>query len=155
MVRFGPRYGQLLAEDARGVAHNWDNVVMDQESRVGGAVLRHMAQSGDTIYIWGYRPNLVVYSGLPIASQLWDSQPVTMVPADRHLGRTEVLNADWARQYQEQLVQTRPTFIVDGLSAYNPGLDIHKFPRLADWLKQYCESGQPGPGLTIYRRCER
>jgi hypothetical protein len=154
-VRFGPRYAQLLSEATRGVPHTWDNVVMDQESQAGAQVLRQLARPGDTVYIWGYRPNVVVYSGLPIASQLWDSQPVTMVPADRHLGRTEVLDDTWAQQHQDQLAQTRPTFLIDGLSAYNPRLDIHNFPRLQTWLALYCPAAKPAPGLTIYQLCQR
>jgi hypothetical protein len=154
-ARFGPRYAQLLTEDARGVAHDWDNVVMDNESRTAAAALTQLTRPGDTLYVWGYRPNVVVYSGLPVASQLWDSQPVTMVPADRHLGNDQPLNLDWARQHQDQLAQSRPTFIIDGLSAYNPRLDIHNFPRLESWLAQYCPAGKPSPGITIYQLCGR
>lgn len=153
--RFGPRYAQLLADDARGIEHNWGDIAMDRESQAGAALIRQLAQPGDSIYVWGYRPNVVVYTGLPIASQLWDSQPVTMVPADRHLGRNEVLDADWARQHQDELARTRPTFIVDGLSAYNRTLDIHNFPRLKDWIALYCPAGTPSPGMTIYKLCQR
>ena len=131
------------------------NAVTNDESRAAASALKQLIHAGDTLYVWGYRPNIVVYSGLPIASQLWDSQPVTMVPADRHLGNDQPLNPDWARQHQDQLAQTRPSFIIDGLSAYNPKLDIHTFPRLQPWLMQYCPAGKPSPGITIYQLCGR
>ncbi len=151
--RFGPRYIQLLTDDAQGREHNWGDAAMDRESRAGAAIVRQLAQPGDSIYIWGYRPNVVVYTGLPIASKIWDSQPVTMVPADRHLARNEVLDASWALEHQDELARTRPTFIVDGLSAYNPALDIRSFPRLAEWFANYCKVGEAQPGLTVYRKC--
>ena len=150
-ARFGQRYVELLAAGPQ----DWGDVAMDRESRTASDALKQLAKPGDTLYIWGYRPNIVAYTGLPIAAQLWDSQPVTMVPADRHLGRNDVLDAEWAHQHQDQLAQTRPTFIVDGLSAYNPSLDIHNFPRLQAWLALYCPAARPAPGITIYRLCER
>lgn len=45
-----------------------------------------------------------------------------------------------------------PAFVVDGLSEYNPRLDIHAYPELAAWLKQYCETGRAGATI-VYRRC--
>jgi glycine/serine hydroxymethyltransferase len=76
-----------------------------------------------------------------------------MVPADRHLGSDEALDPDWARENQQKLIGIRPTFIVDGLSAYNPQLDIHKFPELAEWLTHYCDAGSPGRGIKLYKLC--
>jgi hypothetical protein len=155
VVRFGPRYAQLLRDDIRQEPHQWSDITMDLESRSAAVSLSAQAQPGDTIFIWGYRPNVVAYSRLPVAAQLWDSQPITTVPADRHLGDATPLDEVWARQNQEKLIQTKPTFIVDGLSAYNPALDIRKFPKLAEWLEQhYCNAGSSGRGIKLYNRCK-
>jgi hypothetical protein len=155
VVRFGPRYADLLRDDIRQEPHQWSDISMDLESRGAGIALNAMKQRGDTIFVWGYRPNVVAYSRLPVAGQLWDSQPVTMVSADRHLGSAEPLDPEWARENQEKLIRTQPTFIVDGLSSYNPDLDIHKFPRVAEWLDQhYCNAGSSGRGIKLYNRCK-
>jgi hypothetical protein len=147
-ARFGPRYALLLA----GRSEDWRDTFMDRESRRVAALLGALARPGDTLFIWGYRPNIVAYTRLPIAGQLWESQPVTMVPADRHLGAATPLDAAWARRNQQQLARTAPTFIIDGLSAYNPQLELKKFPLLETWFRGYCEVARSG-GSTIYRRC--
>jgi hypothetical protein len=154
LVRFGPRYVTLALEDVHGVAHRWQDVAMDQESREAARVLSSMAKPGDTLFIWGYRPNLIAYTRLPIGARLWDSQPLTGVPADRHLSSAQPVDADWARKNREELTQSRPTWIADGLSAYNPVLDIHNYPDLSVWLRQYCATAKVG-GVTLYRLCSR
>jgi hypothetical protein len=155
-VRFGPRYAELLRDDIRHEPHQWRDITLDLESRSAGEVLRAMAKPGDTVFVWGYRPNVVAYSRLPVAGQLWDSQPLTTIPADRHLSaaQAEPLDLEWGRENQEKAIQSKPTFIVDGLSAYNPNLDIRKFPRLAEWFAHYCNAGSAGRGITIYDRCK-
>ena len=154
LVRFMPRYAQLLAEDWRGEAHDWRDATMDRESRDGAKIVEALARPGDTIFIWGYRPNVVVYTRLPIVGPMWESQPVTGVPADRHLSVEVPLDAAWAASNQDLLLRTKPTFVVDGLSSYNLELDIHKFPRVGEWMKQYCNVGSAGRGMTVYRLCQ-
>jgi hypothetical protein len=61
---------------------------------------------------------------------------------------------EWAAENRRQLVQTSPVFLVDGLSAYNPQLDIHNYPELASWLRAYCQAGRAG-ATTVYRLCTR
>jgi hypothetical protein len=155
VIRFGPRYGTLLAEDFRGVPHEWRDAALDRESREGASIVNRLAKPNDTIYIWGYRPNVVAYTRLPIAGQLWDSQPITLIPADRHFNFHASLDPAWAAEHQQELIRTAPTFIVDGLSMYNPDLDIHRFPALTEWFARYCEVGKAGRGMIIYRLCER
>ena len=125
---------------------------MDQESAEADRLLRGSARRGDTLFIWGYRPNIAVYSGLPAASRFWDSQPITGVPADRHLSDATPVAGDLARRNRLELVKSSPSFVVDGLSAYNPTLDIHKYPDLAEWFARYCEVGRAGL-IVIHQRC--
>jgi hypothetical protein len=154
LVRFGPRYITLAQEDLHGIAHRWQDVAMDQESREAARVLSKMAGAGDTIFIWGYRPNLIAYTRLPVGARFWDSQPLTGVPADRHLTSAQPVDAGWARRNRVALIQSRPAWIADGLSAFNPALDIHNYPDLSVWLNQYCEAARAGR-ITLYRLCSR
>jgi hypothetical protein len=153
-VRFGPRYAVLAREDLAGVPHAWKDVAMDRESRRAARIVEAAARPGDTIFIWGYRPDIVAYTRLPVAGRFWDSQPVTGVPADRHLTDSRPVDAGLARRNRQELIRTRPSFLVDGLSSYNPGLDIHRYPDLASWLAHYCVLGQAG-ATTVYRLCGR
>jgi len=152
VIRFGPRYFLLAADDLAGRPHAWRDVALDEESRQASALIRTSAREGDTIFIWGYRPNLVVYTRLPVASRMWESQPLTGVPADRHLRDSVSVDVDWARQNRAELLRSSPSIIVDGLGAYNPRLDIAAYPDLAAWFKRYCLAGRAG--LTaVYRLC--
>jgi hypothetical protein len=154
VVRFGPRYFQLIAETAFAAgAHDWVDVHLDQESRAAAARIRALARPGDTIFIWGYRPNVVVYTRLPVDSRFWESQPLTGVPADRHLAESKPLDAARAEANRREFVKTSPAIVVDGLSRYNPALDIRSLPEMADWMRQYCRQAEEG-GTVIYRRCD-
>ena len=98
LLRFGPRYVTLAREDVRGIVHGWQDVAMDQESREAARLLSSMARPGDTIFIWGYRPNLIAYTRLSVGARVWDSQPLTGVPADRHLTSDQSVAPEWARR---------------------------------------------------------
>jgi len=156
MIRFGPRYFQLAADDLASRPHAWRDVALDQESRQVAERVRALKREGDTIFIWGYRPNVVVYTRLPVASRMWESQPLTGVPADRHLRDSRSVDPEWARRNRAELVRSSPSItpsiIVDGLSAYNAGLDLAGYSDLADWFKRYCLAGRVG-GTAVYRLC--
>jgi hypothetical protein len=152
-IRFGPRYTELMREDLSGIRHTWGDAAMDRESRAAAKIVLAMARPGDTIFVWGYRPNVIAYTRLPVAGRLWDSQPVTGVPADRHLSEAQPVDKEWASRNREELFRMAPTFVVDGLSQYNPKLDLRGYPELAAWLKQYCEAGRAGATI-VYRRCD-
>ena len=142
-IRFGPRYFQL---------ESWRDTAMDRESRQAAAIVRAQANQEDTIFVWGYRPDLIAYTRLPIAGRFLDSQPLTGVPADRHLIDSRPVAEEWARENRSELIHARPVFLVDGLSAYNPKLDIRGYPDLEAWLAQYCPISRAGL-TTVYRLC--
>ena len=150
-IRFVPRYVELARQDLAGVEDTWQDAAMDRESRDVAKLILEMARPGDTIFVWGYRPDVIAYTRLPVAGRFWDSQPVTGVPADRHLSDARPVDSQWASQNRDQLAREKPTFLVDGLSQYNPQLDIHLYPELADWLKQYSVAGRAGATI-VYRR---
>lgn len=152
LIRFGPRYVTLGIDLITGRTPQWSDIAMDQDSREAAREVSHFARPGDTLLVWGYRPNLYVYTRMSSDSLFWDSQPLTGVPADRHLHASEPIYAPAAAN-REQLAQSRPTFIIDGLTPFNPALDPHKYPELQAWLAHYKLIGRTG--LTrIYRRID-
>jgi len=153
LARFGPRYVTLAAETVREQPHEWIDTAMDRDSRAASGILSSLAKPGATLFVWGYRPNIFVYTRFNAASRFLDSQPLTGVPADRHLVDDRPVDAGWAAENRAELVRSRPDFIADGLSLYNPRLDIHRYPDLAKWLAAYCEVGRTA-GTILYRKCD-
>ncbi len=139
LIRFGPRYIVLAHDLAAGQPHNWSDVAMDQDSRAAARIARELARPGDTLFVWGFRPDLFVYTGLPAGTRFLDSQPLTGVPADRHLTQSASVAADFTRANRAALAISRPTFVIDGLSLYNPALAMDRYPDLRPWLAQYRE----------------
>ena len=88
LARFAPTY-LMAARDA-----GWRDTAMDRDSRAAAAIVNAAAKSGDTLFVWGYRPEIYVYSHLPAATRFLDSQPLTGVPADRHLTQSTPVETD-------------------------------------------------------------
>jgi len=145
LVRFAPAY----VTAARGA--DWRDTAMDRDSRAAAALVRAMAKPGDTLFVWGYRPEDYVYTRLPAATMYLDAQPLTGVPADRHLTQSAPVETEAPRQRRAELARSAPTFILDGLGLYNPRLAIGNYPDLRAWLGNYREAGRTG-GTVIYRR---
>ena len=124
---------------------------MDRDSRAAAALTRQLAQPGDTLFVWGYRPEIYVYTQLPAATMFLDSQPLTGVPADRHLTQSEPVETEAARARRFELARSQPTFVLDGLSAYNPRLAIANYPELRAWFANYHEVARTSQ-TAIYRR---
>jgi hypothetical protein len=80
-----------------------------------------------------------------------DSQPLTGVPADRHLRANTPIYSAPAAANRKQLAASRPTFIVDGLGLLNPNLAPSVYPELRPWLADYQLVGHTNLSL-IYRR---
>ena len=138
-VRFGPRYALLAYDLAEGQPPHWIDVGMDQDSRAAAALVRQISAPGDTLFVWGFRPEFYTYTRLPAASQFLDSQPLTGVPADRHLTESHPVETQSTREHRAELARTHPTFILDGLGPFNPHLALSAFPDLQPWLAQYRE----------------
>ncbi len=143
LVRFAPSYRTALS------GSEWRDTAMDRDSRAAAALLRRLAKPGDTLFVWGYRPEMFVYSRMPAGTIYLDSQPLTGVPADRHLTQSEPVERVEAARRRAALANTHPTFVVDGLGLYNPSLAIIRFPELQAWFAQYCEAGRTA-GTVIY-----
>lgn len=145
MARFGPSYAKALSDSA------WRDTAMDRDSRAAGQLIRQQAKPGDTLFVWGYRPELYPYTGLRAATMYLDSQPLSGVPADRHLTGSTPVETEQAAARRATLPTSMPTFLVDGLGQYNPRLGIDRYGDLAGWLGHYREIAHTA-GTVIWKR---
>jgi len=130
-IRFAPRYVSLALHGDSG----WSDTALNRQSRAAADVVNSHARPGDTILVWGYRPDVLVYTRLRLGAPYLDSQPLTGVLADRHLTSSRP-TFDGAPE-RRKLAATHPTFIVDGLGMFNPQLAIPRYPELDLWFNQY------------------
>jgi hypothetical protein len=152
LVRFGPRYVLLASDDWTSRPPQWVDVGMDLDSQEVARQIRALARPGDTLFVWGYRPDIYVYTRMVSPGLFWDSQPLTGVPADRHLSANgSIFDAPAASANRRQLIRSSPTWIVDGLGLLNPRLSPAVYPELKDWLSRYQVAGRTKLSL-IYRR---
>jgi hypothetical protein len=146
-VRFGPSYLAAVRNP------EWRDISMDRDSRAAAASIRELAKSGDTLFVWGYRPEIFAYTRLPAGTLYLDSQPLTGVPADRHLTQSEPVEMEAPGRRRAELAHSHPTFVVDGLGLLNPQLAMTKYPDLGEWLAHYREVARTGQTI-IYRRVD-
>jgi len=145
-IRFGPRYYLLAA----GRSENWADTAMDRESRSAAALALRDRQPGDTLFVWGFRPDLFVHTGLPAGTRFLDCQALTGVPADRHLTQSTPVMTASTLDARRELARSRPTVVIDGLGQYNPALAMERYPELREWLQHYREVGRSG-NEVVYR----
>ncbi|MFL6351763.1 MAG: ArnT family glycosyltransferase [Bryobacteraceae bacterium] len=150
-IRFGPRYALLALDNLQHRDPNWSDVVMDLDSQRAAAKIRALAHPGETLFVWGYRPDLYVYTRMSADSRFWDSQPLTGVPADRHLSATDAIYSEPAIANRRELTQSHPAFIVDGLSPFNPKLSPSAFADLRQWMASYKLVGRTKLSLIYHR----
>jgi hypothetical protein len=133
MIRFGPHYVTLARGDT------WRDLAIDSDSREAASKLRALVQAGDTLFVWGFRPDIFIYSRLPAGTRFLESQPISGLLADRHLFSTAAVAPDFTAPNRRELLASHPTWIVDGLGIYNPAAAIANQPYLSGWLGQYRE----------------
>ena len=138
LVRFGPRYVTLANDLLHDRQTQWSDLELSQDSR---AAADRIDREG-TLLVWGYRPEIFAYTRMPAGSRFLDSQPLTGVLADRHLTNSEPAAPALAARNRRELIQTRATWIVDGLGPLNPALAITNYPDLREWLSNYREVGR-------------
>jgi hypothetical protein len=145
VVRFGPRYVQVATQGAQ----SWSDAALMEDSRNASRLTGR-----GSLLVWGYRPDVYVFSGAPAATSFLDSQPLTGVVADRHLFSTDVSFPDLALENRRKLIRTRPDFIIDGLGPINPKLAISQYPDLIGWLGDYEVIGRTRMSVVMRRRTE-
>jgi len=132
-IRFGKPYITL----ARG--GTMTDLSMDRDSRAAAQKLRDFSHPGETLFVWGFRPDIFIDSQLPAGTRFLESQPISGVLADRHLFSSAPIAPDFIAPNVRELVNTKPTWIVDGLGLYNPSLALQRQPALAEWFSLYTE----------------
>ncbi len=132
-VRFGKAYVTLAS------GGTMTDLSIDRDSRAASAKLRQLAQAGDTLFVWGFRPDIFIDSRLPAGTRFLESQPISGVLADRHLFSTESIAPDFTAPNVRELMGSKPTWIVDGLGLYNPPLALARRSDLRTWFGNYQE----------------
>ncbi len=144
-ARFAPRYA-LVAMHAP-----WSDTALNSDSQQVAARINALKQPGDTLFVWGYRPDMYVYTRLSPSSLIWDSQPLTGVAADRHLSAQSPITSEKTTAHLEAVEASRPTFFVDGLGLLNPKLKPQAFPEMRSLLTHYHEAARTRLS-AIYQR---
>jgi hypothetical protein len=137
LIRFGPHYASLAYDNLQDRQPPWTDVRLDLDSQAAASLISSTAQAGDTLFVWGYRPDIYVYTRLTSDGKFWDSQPLTGVPADRHLHAGNPIYGGPAASNRLQLAATKPTWLVEGLGLLNPNLRLQNYPELHNWLSHY------------------
>jgi hypothetical protein len=153
LVRFGPRYVMLASDALSGQEPQWADAALDLDSQIAAGAIERLRRPDDTLFVWGYRPDLYVYTRMISDSRFWDSQPLTGVPADRHLSETGAIENGPAARNRVELSRSKPTFVVDGLGLLNPQLQMARYSELRDWLRNYREAARTKL-CVIYRRID-
>ena len=109
---------------------------------------------GESLFVWGYRPELYVLTRAPIGTPYLESQPLTGVFADRHFFSAHASDSVHTESHLKRLAATQPTWIADGLGPLNPALAIETRPALKAWLSHY-QIVRTWPTLTLYRYTPR
>ena len=138
LIRFGKPYAS-------------GDIVMDRDSRAAAEKLRALSHSGDTLFVWGFRPDIFIDSRLPAGTRFLESQPISGVLADRHLFSNVAVAPGFTAPNVHEVLTTKPTWIVDGLGLYNPSLALTKEPALAEWVSHYTEVARTDFSI-LYRR---
>jgi hypothetical protein len=133
MVRFGPQYWKAAA------GGDWRDLAIDHDSKAAAAKLHTFAHPGDTLFVWGFRPDIFIYSGLPAGTRFLESQAISGLLADRHLFSNAPVDADFLEANRRELIESRPVWVVDGIGMYNRAAGIAEQPYLRDWLGNYKE----------------
>ena len=137
LIRFGPRYTSLVWLNLKHRQTTWADAALDIDSQQVALIINERKHPSDTLFVWGYRPDVYVYTRLLPPGKFWDSQPLDGVPADRHLLSSQAILTGAARENRALFVQSRPAFVVDGLGMLNPALAPEKFAEIAAWLRHY------------------
>ncbi len=145
LLRFGPRYLSLSG---------WSDLAMDRDSRESAKLALSLAPRYASLYVWGYRPEIFIYTGMKPATRYLDSQAMTGVPADRHLTQSTVVLTNGTHEARQELAASKPDVLIDGLSAFNPALSMARYEELRPWLAGYHEAGRTRE-TVIYLRNAR
>jgi hypothetical protein len=128
VIRFGPRNLRLgLGDEA------WDDLALFRDSRQVADFIRTSAAEKDTLFVWGYRPDIDALSRLPGGTPYLESQPIDCVFADRHLREMKPMAGVGCEERARRLRDYEPNWIVDGLGPSNIRLRLELYYPLSGY----------------------
>jgi hypothetical protein len=116
-LRFAPQNLKLLAGN-----DSWDDLALFRDSRQIAATIRNQAKPGDTLFVWGYRPDIQALARLSSGTPYIESQPLDCVFADRHLRPSAPMQNQGCEERFRDFQRYEPAWFVDGLGPLNPQL---------------------------------
>jgi hypothetical protein len=128
VVRFGPRDVSLALGNEK-----WDDLALFEDS---GTVVRYLAEQArpeDTLFVWGYRPDIDALSRLKGGTPFLESQPLDCVFADRHLREFQPMANLGCEQRLRRFREAEPNWLVDGLGPSNVRLRLEAFRGMAGY----------------------
>lgn len=114
-LRFAPQNLKLLAGD-----DSWDDLALFRDSRQIAATILAQAKPGDTLFVWGYRPDIQALARMSSGTRYIESQPLDCVFADRHLRPSVPMRNQGCEERFRDFQRYTPTWFVDGLGPLNP-----------------------------------
>lgn len=125
VLRFGPRHLTVASGNL-----SWEDLALFRDSQTVAAYLREQSKPSDTLFVWGYRPDIDSLSRLPGGTPFLESQPLNCVLADRHLRSTQPLPDPACPARLRRFRESEPTWLVDGLGPLNPRLRLEAYRSL-------------------------
>lgn len=121
VVRFAPRDVQLA------LGQKWDDLALFEDSRTIADYLKAQSGPEDTLFVWGYRPDIDALSRLKGGTPFLESQPLNCVFADRHLRESAPMPNLGCEQRLRRFREAEPSWLVDGLGPSNPRLRLEAY----------------------------
>lgn len=140
-IRFGPGYVRTALGQSSP-----DLALFEDVQRVARKI-----PPGESLFVWGYRPELSVLTRAPLGAPYLESQPLTGVFADRHLSSAKPSDTGQTTAHLAKLALSKPQWVADGLGPLNATLAIDRVPQLKSWLAHY-RITHTSPTIILYRR---
>jgi len=122
VVRFGPRDIQLALGN-----QNWDDLALFHDSQTIVKYLSEQAKPADTLFVWGYRPDIDALSRMKGGTPYLESQPLDCIFADRHLREFKAMPGLGCEERLKRFREAEPTWMVDGLGPSNVRLRLEAY----------------------------
>lgn len=122
VLRFGPRDIQLALGDTQ-----WDDLALHRDSQQVARYIREQGKPADTLFVWGYRPDIDALARRRGGTPFLESQPLTCVFADRHLTVSRAMSGQGCEERLRRFREAEPDWLVDGLGPLNVRLRLEAY----------------------------
>ena len=125
IVRFAPKDIQLALGNQR-----WDDLALFHDSQTIAKYINLQATPKDTLFVWGYRPDIDALTRLKGGTPFLESQPLDCIFADRHLRESTPMSNFGCDTRLQRFRESEPTWLVDGLGPSNVRLRLEVYRSL-------------------------